>query len=295
MNWLRNAEPSHKEDTWEGNYVETKVWHCIGENGIAYDGRTEKDNIIFVNGSIYDKDCFLVKNNHYDTINNLHIRFCYPSDCEPISIYDDYKKLLNIEEFKNATIIGRKRWDNEYSYYIVSKKEKELYQNYKENPYEYIVDEKTVSHEDYSRLLSASLIIEAESIIPVSAAGLEINTCIERDCLYKTEHTMKVVKQELLEKDFILTSPGSEKHKLMSHFYTPILGRWFKKSDWEKMVEKLKKPHDPYVIKGTNKPPYFKIDDYIVEANTPSWYEFILIYYFDSKVQDWMLEKMNNA
>lgn len=61
------------------------------------------------------------------------------------------------------------------------------------------------------------------------------------------------------------------------------------------MVEKLKKPHDPYVIKGTNKPPYFKIDDYIVEANTPSWYEFILIYYFDSKVQDWMLEKMNNA
>lgn len=30
MNWLRNAEPSHKEDTWEGNYDETKVWHCIG-------------------------------------------------------------------------------------------------------------------------------------------------------------------------------------------------------------------------------------------------------------------------
>ncbi|MBR6611982.1 MAG: hypothetical protein IKK93_07020 [Campylobacter sp.] len=293
MDWLkRNAEPSHKEDTWEGNYDETKVWHCIGENGIAYDGRTEKDNIIFVNGSIYDQDCFLVKNNHYDTINNLHIRFCYSSDCEPISIYDDYKKLLNVEEFKNATIIGRKRWDNEYSYYIVSKKEKELYQNYKENPYEYIVDEKTVFHKDYSHLLNTSLIVGAGDIIPVSAAGLEINTCIERDCLYKTEHTIKVVKQELLEKDFILTNPCSEKHKLMNHFYTPILGRWFKKSDWEKMVEKLKKPHDPYVIKGTNKPPYFKIDDYIVEANTPSWYEFILIYYFDSKVQDWMLEKM---
>ena len=35
MDWLRrSAEPSHKEDTWEGNYVETKVWKCIGENGI---------------------------------------------------------------------------------------------------------------------------------------------------------------------------------------------------------------------------------------------------------------------
>ena len=58
------------------------------------------------------------------------------------------------------------------------------------------------------------------------------------------------------------------------------------------MAEELKKPHDPYVVKGTNKPPYFIIKDFIVESSTQSWYQFVLETYFDGKVQDWMLEKM---
>ena len=288
----------HKLVEWEGHYDETKTWKFVGANTVS--GNTVEDNIIFVNGDITSSDCFLAIQKEYNSMNELmRIHFCYPQGLEPVQIWcnHDYKEFLEVDEFKNAVIIGVRHWhdESERTYYIVSNKERELLIDYKEHPKEYFIDGEQVSHDDYMHEMCTSIEVDDVNLVPVAGAGLKIRTFVEQDRYFKNcRKVTKAVKQSSLEKDFIHMSPDTEKYRLMEHFYTPLLGRWFRKYEWATMVEKLKKPHAPYVIKGTNRPPYFMIDDYIVNADTTSWYEFILKYYFDGKVQDWMLEELKN-
>lgn len=286
----------HEPIEWEGHYDKTKHWHFVGTNNVC--GTGIEDNVIFVNGDITSLDCFLALKKEYNSMNELlYIHFAYPEGLDPARIggESEYKNILKIDDFKNAVIISVRHWTNaNRTYYIVSKKERQLYMNYKECPSDYFIDGKQVSYDDYMHKMYASIKIDDVNLI--TGTELKIKTFVEQDRLFKNrKKIIKAVEQASLEKSFIRVSTNTEKYRLMEHFYTPLLNEWFKKSEWDAMVEKLKKPHIPYVIKGTNKPPYFMIDDYIVNADTSSWYEFILKWYFDDKVQDWMLEKMNDA
>lgn len=286
----------HDPVEWEGHYDKTKHWHFIGTNNVC--GTRIEDNIIFVNGDITSSDCFLALKKEYNSMNELlYIHFAYPEGFDPVMIRGDleYKDLLEIDDFKNAVIIGARHWSTEnLSYYIVSKKERQLYMDYKDNPDEYFIDNKQVSWDDYNHEIYTCIEVDDASLAPVTEAGLKIKTFVKQDRLFKNRrNTIKKVERASLEKSLIHVS-NTEKYQLMEHFYNPLLNGWFRKSDWDAMVEKLKEPHMPYVIKGTNKPPYFMIDDYIIDADTSSWYEFILKWYFDDKVQDWMLEEMKN-
>lgn len=285
----------HEPIEWEGHYDKTKHWHFVGTNNVS--GTVIADNIIFVNGDITSSDCFLALKKEYSSMDGLlYIHFAYPEGLDPVRIGGelDYKDLLEIDDFKNAVIISVRHWSNtDRVYYIVSKKERQLYMDYKECPNDYFIDGKQLSYDDYIHEKCACIKIDDVSLI--SGTELKVKTFVEQDRLFKNRRkTMKAVERSSLEKSFIHVS-NTEKYRLMEHFYTPLLDGWFRKSEWDAMVEKLKKPHVPYVIKGTNKPPYFMIDDYIVNADTTSWYEFILKWYFDDKVQDWMLEELNNA
>lgn len=285
----------HEPIEWEGHYDKIKHWHFVGTNIVS--GKAIEDNIIFVNGDITSSDCFLALKKEYSSMNELlYIHFGYPEGLDPVRIggESEYKDLLEIDDFKNAVIISVRHWsDASRTYYIVSKKERQLYMDYKECPNDYFIDGKQLSYDDYIHEKCACIKIDDVSLI--SGTELKVKTFVEQDRLFKNRRkTMKAVERSSLEKSFIHVS-NIEKYRLMEHFYTPLLDGWFRKSEWDDMVEKLKKPHVPYVIKGTNKPPYFMIDDYIVNADTTSWYEFILKWYFDDKVQDWMLEELNNA
>lgn len=288
----------HESEEWEGHYDETKLWNFIGTNAVS--GKAIEDNIIFVNGDITSSDCFLAIKKEYGSMNELlRIHFAYPKGLDPIRIADriDYKDLLAIDDFKNAVIISVRHWNDEdaRTYYIVSKKERQLYKEYSEQPNEYFIDDEQVSHDDYLHETYKYIEVDDVNLVPVAGAGLKIKSFITQDRLFKNRRTVtKAVERSSLEESFIRISLDSEKYRLMEHFYTPLLGQWFRKYEWDAMVEKLKKPHVPYVIKGTNKPPYFMIDDYIINADTSSWYEFILKWYFDGEVQDWMLEELKN-
>lgn len=288
----------HKPIEWEGHYDETKFWRVIGTNAIS--GKAVEDNVVFVNGDITSPDCFLAIKKEYGSMNELlRVHVEYPEGLDPVRIGNEteYKDLLAVNDFKNAVVISVRHWREEdvRTYYIVSKKERQLYIDYSENPKEYFIDDEQLSYDDYKHEKYACIEVDDVNLIPVIGAGLKIKTFIEQDRLFKNRRKVtKAVEQSSLEKNFIHISPDTEKYQLMKHFYTPFLNRWFRKYEWDAMVEKLKKPHAPYVIKGTNKPPYFMIDDYIVNADTPHWYEFILKWYFDGEVQDWMLEELKN-
>lgn len=288
----------HEPVEWEGHYDETKTWRYIGTNTVS--GNTIEDNVIFVNGDITSQDCFLAMRKEYNSMNELlRIRFGYPQGLEPVQIWcdHDYKDFLKVDKFKNAVIIGVRHWcdETERTYYIVSNKERELLIDYKENPKEYFIDNEQMSHDEYMHERCTTIEVDDISLVPIAEAGIKIKTFVEQDRYFKNcRKVIKAVKQNSLEKDFIYIHPNTERYRLMEHFYTPLLGKWFRKYEWDDMIERLKKPHVPYVIKGTNKPPYFMIDDYIVNADTTSWYEFILKSYFDDKVQDWMLEELKN-
>lgn len=288
----------HDPVEWEGHYDKTKAWRIIGSNAIS--GKVIEDNIVFVSGDITNSDCFLAIKKEYGSMNELlHISFAYPDGLDPVRIGNriDYKDLLAIDDFKNAVIISVRYQPDEdmRAYYIVSKKERQLYKEYSEQPNEYFIDDMQVSHDDYINEMSKSIEVDNANIVSITGAGLKIKTFVKQDRIFKNRRTItKAVEQSSLEKSFICIPFDTKKYRLMEHFYTPILGKWFRKYEWDAMVEKLKKPHMPYVIKGTNKPPYFMIDDYIVNADTTSWYEFILKWYFDDKAQDWMLEELKN-
>lgn len=288
----------HNPVEWEGHYDETKFWRIIGSNAIS--GKVIEDNIVFVSGDITNSDCFLAIKKEYGSMNELlHISFACPEGLDPVRIGNriDYKDLLAIDDFKNAVIISIRHWPNEdvRSYYIVSKKERQLYIDYKEQPNEYFIDDEQVSYDDYNYEMHKYIEVDDANLASVAEAGLKIKTFVKQDRLFKNRRiVIKAVEQSLLKENFIYIPCDTKKYQLMEHFYTPFLSQWFRKYEWDAMVEKLKKPHVPYVIKGTNKPPHFMIDDYIVNADTTSWYEFILKWYFDDKVQDWMLEELKN-
>lgn len=293
-----NDYKKHEPIEWEGHYDETKTWKFLGTN--SFIRKAIGDNTTFVNGDITSPDCFLAIKKEYSPMNELLLtHFAYPEDLTPIRIDDriDYKDLLAIDDFKNAVIISVRYWPDEdtRTYYIVSKKERQLYKEYSEQPNEYFIDDKQVSYDDYIYEISKYIEVDNVNAISVAGAGLKIKTFVTQDRLFKNHRTVtKAVERSSLEEIFICIPYDSEKYRLMKHFYTPLLGQWFRKYDWDAMAEKLKKPHVPYAIKGTNKPPYFMIDDYIINANTSSWYEFILKWYFDDKVQNWMLEELKN-
>lgn len=300
--WNNHSEitdyKKHNPVEWEGHYDKTKAWRIIGSNAIS--GKVIEDNIVFVSGDITNSDCFLAIKKEYGSMNELlHISFAYPDGLDPVIIGNriDYKDLLAIDDFKNAVIIGVRHWPNEdvRSYYIVSKKERQLYIDYKEQPNEYFIDDEQVSYDDYNYEMHKYIEVDDANLASVAGAGLKIKTFVKQDRLFKNRRiVIKAVEQSLLKENFIHIPCDTKKYQLMEHFYTPFLDQWFRKYEWDAMVEKLKKPHVPYVIKETNKPPYFMIDDYIVNADTTSWYEFILKWYFDDKVQDWMLEELKN-
>lgn len=295
---LAKRTPKVVQNPWIGNYDENLDWTFMDtfSANVGKFGSIQLNRIHFVHGDITSPNCKIVFQQQFGENEELEsVRVFYPSSFEMIRIQQyNYQELIELDEFKDAVIlcILRESWPHDYEdYYIVSEKEASLYRDYMNEPYNYFIDNKKVDREEFMDS-QHKFVLMSEKDSTIVSKGYKLTTFIEERRLTKEENKLYGVLKSDLKKDFELIFHGTHKYELMTHFYTPILIDYFKKEEWEEMLEELKQPHDPYVVKGTNKPPYFKIKDYIVESTTPSWYQFVLEKYFDNKVQDWMLEKM---
>ncbi len=257
----------------------------------------EKNYFTFVNKDFTDPNCTIALHKKYNSGNLYCVEVLSIDDCKPVRIdCDDFsiEELLKNDDYKNAVILSihNKDYLNESVYYfIVSPAEAALYKAYKEHPTSYFINDEKVTCSEYN-IQQANSIRASDSSSMLKTHGLDVIKFTEEDNLSKKAYTYYGVSKKSLNEKCIQVERFSAKFKLLSYFYYPVIGNYFLKSDWESMVEELKQYHEPYVIKGSNKPPYFKIKDFITESDTTNWYEFILKNYFDNKVEDWMLETL---
>ena len=182
------------------------------------------------------------------------------------------------EKFKDVLIIHTNCC---LSAWVVSVKEAEILKDYEKCHRLYYINGKSVSQNDY--FTDTSMVVISSDLKDLFPGSVSEYKTVDK---ITGESTISyLVPKNIVEKDYVQVDAN------FGLVITPLTENWVLKSDYEKVLKELKKPHKVYKIIGTDKPPYFIINGKNLVSNTESWYEFVLYKFFQGKVQEWMLQE----
>ena len=281
-----------KKEEWLGKYDESQSWVRFGNLRV---GELET-----FRGDIKSPNCNLAYKKVYNELSgDYSFELFYPSNHEPYIFYGhNYmtKDFLESPLLKDAVILKRNHYimrtfgSSPYSdadFYIVSTKEADLCKDLEDNPIEYHVDDKVLMEKEFKQYTSDKIIFnDRVALNSLLLEGLKVDNIVKVNRITNERDTEYGILTKDLETKCSFTQ-NTYVHKVLK----PVFGDWFFKSERDELLEELKKSHEPQVIKGTNKPPYFIVRGVILESNTYQWFEFVKNTFFDGEVKDWMLEK----